>query len=163
MRLAGDFDCEATKVREKYSHTRAAEASARTSKTYVRPWDTAENTLKREAYLLITRFLAKSGGRSAIKWIVRVEKKIPRSPTFNANPFYWGLLAIDPKHGAYNKAKISLYAPLLKYAYRNNVPPAYLIGFLLQVGRPKDIKKKVTDGSREVGLAEMREHSFMTE
>lgn len=45
----------------------------------------------------------------------------------------------------------------------NRVPPAHLIGFLLQVGRPADIRRKVIDGSREEGFAETRKHSFMPE
>ena len=159
--MMGKFDDHADHIREQYKGLQGIEARARSLQSYVAPWDTAENFLKREAYLLISNFLETEGGRNAIKKIIKGEKKIPRAPLFSDNPFYWGLLAIDPQQDVYNKAKISLYAPLLKYAYDHGVSPANLIGFLFQVGRPADVRRKFNAKQCEVDFKRVREQSRM--
>lgn len=195
VRIAETFDRGVDAIRDGYALARGSEQRLRREGKYVRPWDTAENYLKREAYALIARTLDTSGGGRAIQRLVRSEREEPKSPSFAESPFYWGLLLIfdfdcnfdqrkrrgevghigrpkggpkgrpkAPSSGAYTLAdravisKISLYAPLLDYAYEHKVPAAYVIGFLHQSGRrPAEARSMVRNNEHEIGFKRLVE------
>ena len=110
----------------------------------LRPFENANGYLKRAAYALIRRTIAERGGAATIKSAVRRVTRLPDSPTYTENPFYWGLLAIDPHLDAIRKRQyLSLYAQQLLYANRNAVGPEHLIGFLYQTASQRDLSARL--------------------
>ena len=110
----------------------------------LRPFENANGYLKRAAYALIRRTIAEPGGAATIKSAIRRVTRLPDSPTYRQNPFYWGLLAIDPHLDAIRKRQyLSLYAQQLLYANRNAVGPEHLIGFLYQTASQRDLPARL--------------------
>lgn len=127
------------------------------------PFEAKEGYLKRKAYELICEYLAAPGRSGTIKSIVRLWRREPRSPPFSENPFFWGLLALDPQGDVLNPARLHLYSRQLLYAHRHEVPPHYLIGFLYQSGNPGDLSFKVARNLREDWFAERSNRTFKGE
>lgn len=118
------------------------------------PFEAKESYLKRRAYELIREYLAAPGRSGTIKTIVRLWRRVPRSPAFSENPFFWGLLAVDPQADVLKPARLHLYSQQLLYAHRHHVPPHFLIGFLYQSGNPGDLSFKVARDLREDWFAD---------
>jgi hypothetical protein len=123
------------------------------------PWDTANSYFQREAYALILEmFIEVKGGRSMIQRWAKMSKFLPRTSIFSDDPFLGGLFAIDPTAECIGKGgkKAHRFARLFAHADRNRVPPAYLIGFLKQIGgyRTLDLEYRTPtlDPSLTVGL-----------
>lgn len=155
-RAIAQFQLATEWIQKEYDQRRQRVKLSRNDGRYVRPWDSAENFAKREAYALILKTLAMTSGKSAIKKIVKINKAIPKSPLFDENPFYWGLLAMDLfDHENNPTMKVSSYAPDLFYAYKHRVPSAYLTGFIHQVGRRSTIRKTVEEEKTEKEFLEL--------
>lgn len=119
----------------------------------LRPFDSANGYLRREAYALIRETKSRKGGANTIKSLVQRLSTTPESPEYAENPFYWGLLAIDPHRDFLSAQDLSRFAKQLLYADRNGVPPSYLIGFLYQTGGPRDLSHKLVSKVRDDSLA----------
>lgn len=113
------------------------------------PDDTAQNFFRRGAYLLIRSYL--TTGREAViqKLVTDCGNQSPRRPTFQDNPFHWGLLAMYSDRSRLSKERRRLYAHQMLYAHRHDVPEHFLIGFIHQLGRTDRIYGKVANDERE--------------
>ena len=110
----------------------------------LRPFESANGYFKRAAYALIRRTIAQPGGAGTIKNAIRRFSRLPNSPSYRQNPFYWGLLAIDPYLDTIKQRQyLSLYAQQLLYAHRNAVGPEYLIGFLYQTASQRNLPARL--------------------
>ncbi|MET0372292.1 MAG: hypothetical protein ABW039_13075 [Sphingobium sp.] len=113
------------------------------------PYENRDNAYKREAYKLINAFLKRKNG-SVIKRIVqKIEGIEPKSPTFEQNPFFWGLLAIDPYKDFLNQKRLYRFSRHLLYAARHEIDPELLTGFIHQCGHPDDVCEKANNGTIE--------------
>jgi hypothetical protein len=123
------FDDQAERIFTGYKNRRGVKGRP--------PYDTAEGYIRREAYAFLEREIA--GGGRTIKTLIRKFGLQPRYPSYKENPFYWGLLALDPTLENLTRHKVSLYARQLLYAHRNAIPANYLIGFIFQSGINRDL------------------------
>ncbi len=101
------------------------------------------------AYRLIVAFVIR-GRDSVIKAEVdrlRNERKISfgRGPSFEDNKFYWGLLLIFPDHDValLDRHARRRIANELLYAFKREIPPAFLLGFLYQIRDGEPILRKL--------------------
>ena len=113
------------------------------------PFDGKWGFLKREAYQLIRRQITEPGAHRTIKNIVRRWKREPREPNYDDNPFYWGLLAIDPAQDILDQQTLTRFAHQLMYAHRHDVPAHFLVGFLYQSGSTSEVSRKLAADQRE--------------
>lgn len=120
------------------------------------PFDGKWGFLKREAYRLIRRQITEPGGHRTIKSIVRRWKREPREPSYDDNPFYWGLLAIDPAQDILDQRDLTRFAHQLMYAHRHDVPAHFLVGFLYQSGSTAEVSRKLAEGQREPWFGALR-------
>jgi hypothetical protein len=120
----------------------------------LRPFETANGNFKRSAYALIRRTMAQPGGAGTIKGVVRRgAPRLPNSPSYTENPFYWGLLAIDPHLEVILKRQyLTLFAQQFLYANRNAVGPEHLIGFLYQAAVRRDLPAKLAEQKSDQSL-----------
>lgn len=139
------YDDAAEFIRDGYSKRRPLKG--------LRPFDSANGYLRREAYALIRETKSKRGGANTIRSLVQRLSTTPETPEYTENPFYWGLLAIDPHRDFLSPQDLSRFAKQLLYADRNGVPPNYLIGFLYQTGGPRDLSHKLGSKVRDDSLA----------
>lgn len=121
----------------------------RSTRTGLAPTETATGYLKRSGYTLIRTYLDAALGGIIIDQ-VRKDGRVPkRSPTFEENPFHWGLLAIFADDSIISKDERRLFANQFLYAHRHNVPEHFLIGFLYQLGKTQQVFDHVRSGRRE--------------
>ena len=100
------------------------------------PWNDEYGYLKRATYRIVRHFNAAPVGKLAIQEIVRDWDRIPRKPTYDENPFHWGLLGLHPHESDWlSKQARGRFARELLLADRADVPELYLIGFIYQLGR----------------------------
>jgi|JI7StandDraft_1071085.scaffolds.fasta_scaffold180740_2 hypothetical protein len=114
------------------------------------PDDTSLGFFKRSAYVVITTFMEAPNGEEIIQQGVVDCNRVPKKgPTYDENPFHWGLLAMFSEHSIINKDQRRLFANQLLYAHRHYVPEHYLIGFIYQLGRSDRIYAKVKEKNQE--------------
>lgn len=122
----------------------------RCTRTGLAPTETATGYLKRSGYTLIRTYLDAARGGIIIDQ-VRKDGRVPkRGPTFEENPFHWGLLAIFADDSIISKDERRLFANQFLYAHRHNVPEHFLIGFLYQLGKTQQVFDHVRSGRREL-------------
>lgn len=119
------------------------------------PCETAESFLKIKTYRLM-KDSDTERARADVPRFVRQARIDPRKPSFRKNPFYWGLLAVDPDRLLLSKQSISLYSRQLLYAHRHGVPAELLIGFIYQLGGATELSAKLESGAREFPPLRMR-------
>jgi hypothetical protein len=68
------------------------------------------------------------------------------------NPFHYGLLAMFVDDTILTRHDRSLFAHQMLYAYRHQVPPELLIGFIYQCGSSSELRRKVKAGVVEAGF-----------
>jgi hypothetical protein len=69
---------------------------------------------------------------------------VPESPTFEANPFHWCLVALnDGQRVNLTRATRRRFGNELLYADKHDVPELYLVGFIYQLGAGFDIHERV--------------------
>ena len=103
------------------------------------PYSRPIGEFKRKAYHLIREVLA--NGPNMIISIHRDLDIIHDGPSITANPFYWGLLAMDEDHEKFTKHQLGLFSRQMLYANRHDVPPCLLVGFLYQSGMASKISE----------------------
>jgi hypothetical protein len=141
------FEREADRALARYEERKRMDRSTS-------PFAWPENLLKRECYNLILKHTRWSG--KAVLEIVRTWKCQPDTITYHHNKFYWGLLAIDPQGDFIPDPALSKYAKEMLYAAKHNVPPEYLIGFLLQSGNLTFIRNQLRSGEIDREFAAFR-------
>ena len=122
----------------------------RSAKRDMPPWDNPNGFVRREAYRLVRHFL-NAGCGDVINDMVGTMGKVPRSPTFELNPFHWGLLVIagdDPSAEFVTRPDRRLFGAQLLHAHRHDVPEALLIGFISQLGGAMTIHQRVAKQRR---------------
>ncbi len=122
------------------------------------PFASKEGYLKRESYHLIVKTINLNGGHAAIKAESDYEKRYDadRMPSYTDNRFYWGIWAIFPD---FDIKTLRYYANQLEYANRHGVPAEYLIGFLLQCGNNRLLRRKISCRYTEDEFIVMRNNS----
>jgi hypothetical protein len=113
----------------------------------ISPFLSAEGYFKRECYLLIRSSLRRDS--KAIKTLSKYDWRYPPQPLYTDNPFYWGLLAIDPDHQFVTQRDLNFLSQQLLHAHRHNVPVEYLVGFIYQCGSQSALRSKVRHNLRE--------------
>jgi hypothetical protein len=69
---------------------------------------------------------------------------VPESPTFEANPFHWCLVALnDGQRVNLTRATRRRFGNELLYADKHDVPELFLLGFIHQLGSRYDIHERV--------------------
>lgn len=119
--VAGDYEERITAIGTEYDSL---------PRTGVSPFATRHGFMMRECYLLVRQFKGRPGGADAIKGFSEYEKRDRRQPTYEENPFYWGIKSI---RNDFSTSALAFFAKQLKHAENHKVPPEYLIGFLLQM------------------------------
>lgn len=150
----------ATEFEQRADHILAEYSAKLTAEVVRSPYQAKEAYLKRASYGLIREYLRAPGRYRTIKSIVRRWHREPRSPSFSENPFFWGLIAVDPQADVLNPARIHLYSQQQLYAHRHDVPPHFLIGFLYQSGNPGDLSHKVASGYREEWFEQLTQDAW---
>ena len=112
------------------------------------PYSSAEGYLKTECYLLLLKYQTR-WGHELIKRLTYFGIRDPRQPLYESNPFYWGLLAIDPDFRELKAKDLSLLSKQLLHARRHRIAPQHLIGFLYQCGSQAALRQKVAANLRE--------------
>ncbi len=106
----------------------------------------AINVLKRASYIVGAQLAAKKKkGPSALESFFERSRFKPRKPIASApsakdNPFFWCLQLFNHRHQFISRGEKTKTSQALLYAYRNNVPPEFLTGFLLQIGKDNAIR-----------------------
>jgi hypothetical protein len=112
------------------------------------PFYSTPNVVKRAVYIFVEYARKKLKPQPLEDTIdkSRVDKaggKTLRTPRkdIKKEPYYWVLtgLHLDCPAANLGKSDVTRFAQHLNYAHRHNVPPEYLIGFLLQSGSLADI------------------------
>ncbi len=122
------------------------------------PFEAPEGYLKRACFQVIQEF-RKANAHHAIKKLANYAGRDRRQLTYTDNPFYWGLLAIDPAFSAIEEGSLSLYAKQLLHAANHKVPPEHLVGFIYQSGSQSALKRKVRIGEREEEFLRIRKRT----
>lgn len=112
------------------------------SDEYLSPFQSPAGFLKRECYALILEYRVE-GKYTIIQRLSRSDMQASPQPTYQDNPFFWGLLAIDPHLTAIGRKNNRFYADQLKYAHQHGVGPEHLVGFLYQSGSESSLRRKV--------------------
>jgi hypothetical protein len=77
-------------------------------------------------------------------------KRVPRTPSFEANPLHWVLAALSAEGDwDLDRRNVFRFGRQLLYAKQHHVPVEFLVGFLHQSGSPNEIEKKVKEGATE--------------
>jgi hypothetical protein len=142
-----------------------------------------ENYLKQEVYRFVWDCLARGDGPQ-LQVVLSVASSLlweRKKASFRINPFNWVLLALrDPTRdvqsvsdgGSGTKRKnvdrdpdhitadmVWKYSRLLHYAWRHQVPPDLVVGFLYQSGTEAHIAKRASDYKKvEKWFSKRREH-----
>lgn len=119
--VAGDYEERINRIGEEYDSLPAKGLA---------PFATRHGYIMRECYLLVREFRRKGGGPAAIKRFSEYRKRDRRQPSYEENPFYWGIKSI---RNDFSTSALLFFATQLQHAERHDVPPEYLIGFLLQM------------------------------
>jgi hypothetical protein len=123
-----------------------------TQKEKLSPYESANGFLKREAYRIITHYLA-HGRASFFEHVIRKDGRALTSRVhLEENPFHFGLLALFADDSVVTRQDRSLFASQMLYAYHHGVPPTFLIGFIYQAGSKEEIKRKLREGHVEAGF-----------
>lgn len=100
----------------------------------VAPYDQKANYLRREIYRVIWNLRQRSEGKAVIEAAVLGHcNRMPTRLTLTQNPFFWGLKAAADRFDL-GPDRVSRLAKEMLYAWRHQVQPDLLIGFILQTG-----------------------------
>lgn len=149
LRPSGTLSPAALEFEQRADDILAGYNARKTAAGVCSPYEAKGAYFKRKAYQLIRDYLNTPGRSRTIKSLVRRWGREPRSPPFSQNPFFWGLLAIDPQADILTPGRLHIYSLQMLYAHRHDVPTQFLIGFLHQSGNPGDLSHKVTGNLRE--------------
>ena len=109
--------------------------------TGVAPYDQKANYLRREVYRVIRKLDGRSEGRAIIEAAVRGHcGSEPTRVSMAQNLFFWGLKAIAARI-TLEPDRVSRLAKEMLYAFRHEIEPDLLIGFILQTGAARIHKK----------------------
>lgn len=111
------------------------------------PYNRPANVLKRSVYVLGRQLIDLDKQEILAEYLQEVSKtynKPPASiatPNVEQNPFHWFYLLLlgenrlsEGKRRLVTRDQISKSSRQLVHAHKNDVPPVYLIGFILQIG-----------------------------
>lgn len=108
-----------------------------------------EGVAQERAIYRMGRNINKNGKGAAIEQKVLSVSKVPRSPSFDKNLFYWLIVAlIDDGAVLLTSSEITKSSQRMLYAWKNGVPPEMYDGFVHQVG-VVNIPKRLAADMRE--------------
>ncbi len=111
----------------------------------VSPYDQKENYLRREIYRIICNLRSRAEGKAILGAAVLGHcGKEPTRLTVSQNPFFWGLKALAARIGL-KPDRISRLSKEMLYAWRHDIEPDLLIGFILQTGAARIYEKSETE------------------
>lgn len=110
----------------------------------VSPYDQRANYFKREVYRVICDLTNRSHGDDIIESALLAKNgKLPISPTYKDNPFFWGLKAM-PVRANLEAHQITRMSQEMMYAFRHKIRHELFLGFVLQTGAARIYKKRPT-------------------
>jgi hypothetical protein len=112
----------------------------------VAPFGSAAGYKLRSCYYLTKKYASSRWGVHAIKQASFYNLRDTRQPSFEKNCFYWGVLAIFPDSST---SDLRFQAEQILYADMHAVPPAFLVGFLMQSGSQRFLKKQIKINRRQ--------------
>lgn len=123
------------------------------------PNEKPEAILKREVYALVIGFLSEGKGQKLWDVIEHVrEGQMPHSPSFGENPFHFAFAGLQSPDGVpLQRYQVSRFGRQLLYAWKHQVPPPLLIGFLHQCGDANAIARKVRLNEVETWLGDYQQ------
>lgn len=129
--------------------------------TYVQHDQKAINVLKRTSYIIGAQLDARGQARALKRYFesptLRGVRPRTSAPAAEENPFFWCLHLFSLEHQFISTGEKTKSSQAMLYAYRNDVPPEFLTGFIQQVGRDNaiawstepDRREKWFDGARK--------------
>jgi hypothetical protein len=104
------------------------------------PYDQKANYLRREVYRVVGNLLERSEGKQMIEAaVLGYCGREPTRLTMSQNPFFWGLKAVADRISL-APDRVSRLAKEMNYAWRHNIKPDLLVGFILQTGASRIYK-----------------------
>lgn len=120
--------------------------------TGLSPQESANGTLKREAYRVICHYIDKGRAQFFEHVIRRDGRSLSSVVKLADNPFHYGLKAMFIDDSVITPPDRSLFANQMLYAYRHRVPPEHLVGFIYQSGSSAALRRKLKEGAIEPGF-----------
>jgi hypothetical protein len=129
--------------------------------TYVQHDQKAINVLKRTSYIIGAQLAARGQARALERYFEnQTLRGVPpraSAPAAEENPFFWCLHLFSLEHQFISTGEKTKSSQAMLYAYRNDVPPEFLTGFIKQIGRDNavawstepDRREKWFDGARK--------------
>lgn len=116
-----------------------------------------ESSWKRHVYSFVLSNTADAASRYSLQAYAEelilgnLDRRLPRSPTFEANPFHWVLSALAAD-GTWkiDRRTVFRFGRQLLYARAHRVPVQLLIGFLYQAGTLSEVVRKAANGTVEI-------------